>query len=102
MKRGMTMLSAAALVFALAGSAMAQGAISPGAVANADYKFFDSHPKVAHQLAKDPTLIDNEQFVDSHPELHAYLKSHPYIRHEFRDHPYKFMHREDVYDAHHN
>jgi hypothetical protein len=97
----MTILSAAALALATAGPVMAQQP-THDAVANADYSFFDSHPDLARRLAKDPTLIDNQQFVDSHPGLHDYLKTHPNVRHEFKSHPYHFMHREDVYDAHHN
>ncbi len=92
MKRGITILSAVALAFAIAGPVMAQGPMTGGA-ANADYAFFDSHPNLARALAKDPTLIDNQQFADSHPALHEYLKTHPYVRHEFKQHPYKFMHR---------
>jgi hypothetical protein len=103
MKRGMMVLSAAALAlaFAMAGSVMAQEP-THAAVANADYAFFDAHPNLARRLAKDPTLIDNQQFVDSHPALRTYLHDHPNARHEFKDHPYNFMHREDVYEAHHN
>jgi hypothetical protein len=101
MKRGMMVLSAAALAlaFAMAGSVMAQ---EPTHAAVANYAFFDAHPNLARRLAKDPTLIDNQQFVDSHPALRTYLHDHPNVRHEFKDHPYNFMHREDVYEAHHN
>ena len=102
MKRGMTILSAAALTFVMAGPVMAQGPVNPGAAANADYVFFDSHPGVARVLEKDPTLIDNQAWVDQHPALHAYLKTHPYVRKEFKDHPYKFMHRSEQIQNHHN
>jgi len=99
MKRGMMIFSAAALTFALSGPAMAQ--MRPDA-ANADYSYFDSHPDVAHRLAKDPSLIDNQQFVDSHPGLHEYLHDHPNVRHEFKSHPYRFMHRSEQYNKHHH
>jgi hypothetical protein len=101
MKRGIIILAAAALTFAAVAPVMAQQP-TYGSVAKSDYGYFDSHPQVAHELAKDPTLIDNQQFVDAHPGLHDYLHDHPNVRHEFKSHPYKFMHREDVYDAHHN
>jgi len=99
MKRGMMIFSAAALTLAMAGTVKAQY-MRPDA-ANADVNYFDSHPDVAHKLAKDPTLIDNQQFVDSHPGLHEYLHEHPNVRHEFRSHPYRFMHREEKYHKHH-
>ena len=101
MKRGITILSAAALAFAMAGPVMAQGPLTRGA-ANADYAFFDSHPNVARALEKDPTLIDNQQFVDSHPALHEYLRTHPYVRKEFKEHPYNFMHRAEQIQKHHD
>ena len=101
MKRGMMILSAAALTFAMAGPAMAQQ-ITHGAVANADYAFFDAHPKIARELAKDPALIDDRHFVDSHPHLREYLRTHPNVRREFKDHPYQFMHREEEFEAHHH
>ncbi len=100
MKRRMAILAAAALTFAMAGPVMAQQPTG-GAVANADYGYFDSHPEIANQLAKDPTLIDNQQFVDSHPSLHTYLHDHPNVRHEFKSHPNKFMHRSEKYNQNH-
>ena len=92
MKRSMMILSAAALTFAMAGPVMAQP-VTGGAAANADYTFFDSHPKIARELRENPSLIENRPWVDSHPELHEYLRTHPKVRHEFKAHPYWFMHR---------
>ena len=93
MKRGVAILSAAALAFAMAGPVMAQAPVTERGVANADYAFFDSHPNIARQLEKNPSLIENQQYVDNHPQLHEYLKTHPYVRREFKAHPYRFMHR---------
>jgi hypothetical protein len=93
MKRGITILSAAALTLALAGPVMAQNRVTNPGAENADYAFFDSHPNVARALRENPSLIDNQQWVDQHPDLHEYLKTHPNVRHEFKSHPYKFMHR---------
>jgi hypothetical protein len=101
MKRGLTILSAAALTLAMAGPVMAQAPVTRGAVQKADYGYFDEHPDVAQRLAKDPSLIDNQQFVDSHKGLREYLHNHPHVRHEFKSHPYKFMHHEDVYKKNH-
>src|SRR5271167_3295763 len=76
MRRGIAILAAAALALAAVGPAMARQP-TYGAVAGSDYSYFDSHPDVARKLAKDPTLIDNQQFVDAHPDLHEYLHNHP-------------------------
>ena len=93
MKRRITILTAAALTFAIAGAASAQH-ITHEAVMNTD-AYLDQHPQIAKRLAKDPTLIDNQQFVDNHPSLRTYLHDHPNARHEFKSHPYKFMKREE-------
>jgi hypothetical protein len=61
--------------------------------------FLDSHPEIAEQLRKDPSLIDNRQFIANHPALQEYLQQHPRVSAEFRDHPNVFMHDEERYDA---
>jgi phage-related protein len=66
-------------------------------LANMD-RFLDSHPEIAEQLRKDPALINNQQFVDKHPELQAFLQSHPGVREEFREDPAVFMRAENRFD----
>jgi translation initiation factor 2 beta subunit (eIF-2beta)/eIF-5 len=61
-------------------------------------RFLDSHPEVAEQLQKDPSLIDNREFVDHHPELKEFLAQHPEIRAQFKEHPDAFMHRQERFD----
>jgi len=63
-------------------------------------KFLDSHPEIAEQVRKDPSLLDNEEFVQKHPELQQYLQDHPEIREEVGQNPNAFMHREDRFDRH--
>ena len=52
-------------------------------------RYMDSHPEVAQQLDKDPALVDNRGYVDSHPGLHEYLQNHPIARRDWRSHPYQ-------------
>lgn len=66
-------------------------------VADMDH-FLDSHPEVAEQLRKDPSLIDNNRWVSAHPELQNYLQEHPQIADAFRSNPNQFMHDEDRTD----
>jgi phage-related protein len=61
-------------------------------------RFLDSHKEVAEQLRKDPSLIDNRQWVENHPALQQYLQSHPEVREEFRENPNAFMQAEMRYD----
>ena len=66
-------------------------------VANFD-QFLDSHRETAEQLRKDPSLVNNEQFVKSHPDLQAYLQQHPEVREEVKENPNAFMHQEARYE----
>ena len=47
-------------------------------------RFLDRHPEVSEQLRKDPSLIDNRQWVANHPALQEYLKTHPQVAETFR------------------
>jgi len=58
----------------------------------------DGHPEIAEQLQKDPTLINNKQFVEKHPALQEFLKTHPETREELRENPNSFMRREQRFD----
>ena len=66
-------------------------------LANMD-RFMDSHPEVAEQLRKDPSLVDNKRFVDSHPEFREFLAQHPGVREEYKENPNAFMHQEQRFD----
>jgi hypothetical protein len=61
-------------------------------------QFLDSHRETAEQLRKDPSLVDNQQFLQSHPELQAYLHDHPGIRQRIKDDPNAFMQADARFD----
>jgi len=63
-------------------------------------RFLDHHPEVAEQLRKDPSLIDNRQWVAGHSDLREFLEKNPQVREEFREHPDQFMRAEERYDQH--
>jgi hypothetical protein len=60
-------------------------------------QFLDSHREIADQLRKAPSLIDDPQFLQRHPELNAYLQEHPSVKQEISQQPNTFMRLEDVY-----
>jgi len=68
-----------------------------GQLASMD-RFLDSHPEIAEQLRKDPSLVNNKDFVKSHPELQSYLQQHPGVHEEFSENPNAFMHQEQRFD----
>ena len=60
--------------------------------------FIDRHPEIAEQLRKNPSLIDNRQFVQSHPALQTFLQDHSQLRDSIASNPSAFMHAEQRYD----
>jgi phage-related protein len=66
-------------------------------LANMD-RFMDSHPEIAEQLRKDPSLVDNKNFVKGHPALQEFLANHPGVREEYKENPNAFIHQEQRFD----
>jgi uncharacterized protein YlxP (DUF503 family) len=60
--------------------------------------FLDSHPEVAEQLRKNPSLVNDKEFVEKHPQLQQYMQQHPEIREELSQNPNAFMHQEERFD----
>jgi hypothetical protein len=60
--------------------------------------FLDSHREIAEQVRRDPSLLDNRQFVQNHPALGTYLQNNPGVRDDIRQNPNAFMEREDRFD----
>ena len=58
----------------------------------------DSHPEIAEQLRKDPSLVRNEEFVEKHPALEEYLQQHPGVGEEISENPDRFMRQEQRFD----
>jgi len=60
-------------------------------------QFLDSHPEVSNDLRKNPSLVDDQQFVENHPALQQYLHDHPEIRADIQQNPRPVMHQEEQY-----
>lgn len=75
------------------------GDVSRAEAASFD-RYLDAHPDVARQLRKNPSLVDDKQFVQQHPELGEYLQNHPRVREDIRQHPRAFVHRERQFERH--
>jgi len=61
-------------------------------------RFMDSHPEIAEQLQKNPALVNNKEFLESHPSLQQFLASHPELRQQYEANPNAFMHQENRFD----
>src|SRR6202789_230753 len=65
-------------------------------------QFLDSHRDDAQQLRKTPALVDDPQYLQSHPQLNTYLQDHPSVKQEISQRPDTFMRLEDRYDRDHD
>ncbi len=66
-------------------------------VANFD-RFLDGHREISEQVRKNPSLLDNREFVQNHPALQSYLQDNPGVRDQLRNDPNAFMRHEDAFD----
>jgi hypothetical protein len=57
--------------------------------------FLDTHREIADQLRGNPTLADNYNFLQSHPELRTYLQDHTAVQQALHDNANTFMKEED-------
>lgn len=73
--------------------------ITNGELANMD-RFLDRHPEIAEQSHKNPSLVNNREFVENHPALQQFLQDHPLVRQEVRENPNTFLGQEDRYERH--
>jgi len=61
-------------------------------------QFLDQHPELSEQLRNNPSLVNNEEFVENHPDLQRYLQQHPEIREDLNQNPNTVMHQEQRFD----
>jgi hypothetical protein len=61
-------------------------------------RFLDSHPEIAEQIRKNPSLCDNSQFLKTHPALQTYLQQNPGVRQQLQQNPNAFMQAEDRFE----
>ena len=62
-------------------------------------RFLDGHREIAEQVRKDPSLLDNRDFVRNHAALQTYLQDNPGVRDQIRQDPNAFMRQEDARDS---
>jgi hypothetical protein len=70
----------------------------PGRESARLHQFMDSHPEIAEQVRRNPSLLDNWNFVKNHPALQTFLQDNPGIREDVTQDPVAFMHRADDFD----
>jgi len=61
-------------------------------------RYLDSHRETAEQIRRDPSLVNNDEFLKNHPSLQTYLQQHPEVRTQIKQNPNSFMQQEARYD----
>jgi dsDNA-binding SOS-regulon protein len=54
-------------------------------------EFLRSHSAISEQLSKNPSLVKNQEFMATHPELQEYLKAHPAAQTQLTQNPEIFI-----------
>jgi hypothetical protein len=65
-------------------------------------QFLDSHPEIAEQVRKNPSLVDDRDFLRNHTALQDYLRDNPGVRAELRQNPDAFLQQPQRFDSHDN
>lgn len=60
--------------------------------------FLDDNPDIDGDLSKNPALIRDAAYLNSHPDLREYLRRHPAVAADLRESPRAFMWRERALD----
>src|SRR5205814_2281475 len=53
--------------------------------------FLGAHANIAAQISKDPSLVNNKEYMENHPELQQYMKAHPTAQAQLQQNPQAFM-----------
>jgi GrpB-like predicted nucleotidyltransferase (UPF0157 family) len=53
--------------------------------------FLEGHDRIADELTKNPSLANNQEYLENHPELRDYLKAHPQVHEELSENPQAFL-----------
>src|SRR6201984_1459491 len=61
-------------------------------------EFLDNHQEIEQQLRRDPSLVNDRDYVQTHPDLQTFLQNHPGVREEIKETPNYFMRQENRYE----
>src|SRR5215471_3892692 len=60
--------------------------------------FMDKHSAIEGEVRRDPSLLNNADYLAKHPELKTYLDQHPRIRQELAENPRALIRAEKRFD----
>src|ERR1700730_3361776 len=62
-------------------------------------QFMDKNPEIGRDLWRNPSLVNNAEYLEAHPQLQAFLNQHPNAKEEIAENPRYFMRRENRFDS---
>lgn len=62
-------------------------------------QFLDKNPVIERELWRNPSLVNDAEYLGAHPRLQAFLIQHPNVKEEIAGNPRYFMEREDRFNA---
>ena len=65
-------------------------------------QFLDQHPNIAQDLNKNPSLVNDQNYLSKHPELSQLLNQHPSLKERLQDNPAAFMQKEGGAEKQHH
>ncbi len=54
-------------------------------------EFLEGHDNIAKELSKNPSLANNQEYLENHAALVDYLKAHPQVHEELSENPQAFL-----------
>ncbi|HZW79317.1 MAG TPA: hypothetical protein VFF50_02490 [Candidatus Deferrimicrobiaceae bacterium] len=63
----------------------------PRAEVSSFHNFLQGHGSIAGELSKNPTLAANDEYLQNHTELQAYLQANPQVREQLNSDPQSFV-----------
>jgi GrpB-like predicted nucleotidyltransferase (UPF0157 family) len=54
-------------------------------------EFMQGHSGIAGDLSKNPSLANNQEYLENHPALRDYLKANPKVRQQLTENPQTFV-----------
>lgn len=62
-------------------------------------QFLDKNPGIERELWRNPSLVNNAEYLEARPRLQAFLSQHPNVKEEIAENPRYFMERENRFNA---
>ncbi|HEY6441726.1 MAG TPA: hypothetical protein VIY66_00145 [Candidatus Acidoferrales bacterium] len=62
-------------------------------------QFLDDHKDIDKDLRKNPSLVNDQKYLDHHRDLRYFCDEHPQVRREFAENPSFFMNRDNRFES---